>query len=175
MDSYLGEIRIFPFNIVPNGWSACDGKILNIRQYQALYALLGNKYGGDGINTFALPDLRGRTLVGYNPAVTEYGMGAKGGAENIALTTNNIPSHNHEMEVANSAGNANIPTNRIAIPNSATSSLSGNLYSTDTQNSVPLGAAMLDPAGGNAAHNNMQPFLAQNYCIAIMGTYPPRQ
>ena len=174
MDNYIGEIRPFAFGYVPTGWHLCDGTVLQIPQYQALYALIGTTYGGNGTTNFALPDLRGRCIVGANNANPNYKMGTKAGAETVALTTNNIPAHTHEFEVANLPGAAGIPTNRIAIPTSSDATVTAKLFSTDTNNTTTLAPTMLDSAGGNIAHANMQPFLVINYCIALNGNWPSR-
>jgi microcystin-dependent protein len=177
MDNYIGEIRPFAFGIVPQGWHLCDGTLLPIQQNQALYALIGITYGS-GTNMFALPDLRGRTIVGANYTNTNYKLGTKAGLETVVLTTNNIPAHTHEMEVANNQGNVGIFTNRIAIPTSPSTvnpTVTANLYSTDSANTTTLAPAMLDSAGANAAHSNMQPFLTVNYCIALTGLWPSRE
>ena len=174
MDNYIGEIRPFAFGFVPTGWHICDGTLLPLQKYQALYALIGTSYGGDGRTNFALPDLRGRCIVGANNANVNYKLGTKAGAETVALLTNNIPAHRHEMEVANLPGAAGIPTNRIAIPTSPDGTVTAKLFSTDTSNTTTLGPAMLDSAGGNIAHANMQPFLVINYCIALIGNWPSR-
>jgi microcystin-dependent protein len=174
MDNYIGEIRPFAFGIIPRGWQLCDGSLLTIQQNQALYALIGTTYGGDGTINFALPDLRGRAVVSMNPADLNYKRGTKAGAETVTLTASNIPVHTHAMEVANNPGNKGMPTNRIAIPTSANGAVTASLYSNDTAPNAMLASATLDSIGG-AAHNNMQPFLTINYCIATMGAWPSRE
>ena len=177
MDNYIGEIRPFAFGTVPRGWHLCDGTILPISQYQALYALIGNTYGSISNTTFALPDLRGRSIVGASNNDANYRLGIQAGAETVALTTNNIPAHTHAMEVSNNSGTEGIPGNKIAIPTSPQSvspSLTADLYSTDATNTTTLAPGMLDNAGGNGAHQNMQPFLVVNYCIALTGNWPQR-
>ena len=174
MDNYIGEIRPFAFGIVPQGWLLCDGTLLNIQQYQALYALIGITYGGNGTTNFALPDLRGRAVVSMNPSDLNYKRGTMAGVENVTLTASNIPAHTHDMEVANNPGNKGMPTNRIAIPTSINGAVTASFYSTDASQSALLGSGTLDAVGG-AMHNNMQPFLTINYCIATIGLWPSRE
>jgi microcystin-dependent protein len=177
MDNYIGEIRPFAFGIVPRGWHKCDGSIIPVQQNQALFALIGNTYGGITNQSFALPDLRGRSVVGSSNNDVNYRLGIQAGAETVALTTNNIPAHTHAMEVSNNTGTEGILSNKIAIPTSPQSvspSITADLYSTDTTNITTLASGMLDYAGGNVAHENMQPFLVVNYCIALVGNWPQR-
>lgn len=174
MDNYLGEIRTFAFGIVPRGWHLCDGTLLNIQQNAALYSLIGPTFGGDGRATFALPDLRGRTIVAsdYTP---NYVQGTSGGSESVKLT-NDQTNHTHYMQVENAPGNTPIPTNILAIPDvAAIQSEVINIYSMPISTpSVSLNAETIAVQGNGGGHNNMQPFLVLNYCIAISGVYPPR-
>jgi len=174
MDNYIGEIRPFAFGIIPQGWHLCDGSLLTIQQNQALYALIGITYGGNGSTNFALPDLRGRAVVSMSYSDLNYKRGLMVGVESVALTASNIPAHTHDMEVANNPGNKGMPTNRIAIPTSANGAVTASFYSTNASQSALLAGATLDTVGG-AAHNNMQPFLTINYCIATSGLWPTRE
>lgn len=177
MDYYLGEIRIFSFGMIPSGWHVCDGTILPVQQNQALFALIGNKYGGNGTTNFALPDLRGRTLVGSDQRNLEYNIGKQGGLESATLTSTNVPIHTHSMEMANTPGAVGISTNRPAIPTTPATvspAVSANIYTTDISSSTFLAADTLDSAGGSTPHNNMQPFQVISYCIAIQGLWPSR-
>lgn len=174
MDNYIGEIRPFAFGIVPQGWHLCDGALLNIQQNQALYALIGITYGGNGTTTFALPDLQGRAVVSMSATDLNYKRGTMAGVETIALTASNIPAHTHAMEVANNPGNTNLPTNRIAIPTSTNGAVTASLYSTNATQNAMLAGGTLDTVGG-ATHNNVQPFLTINYCIALTGLWPSRE
>ncbi len=178
-DNYLGEIRVFGFDYAPQGWHLCDGSLLSIQQNSALYALIGIAFGGDGVKTFALPDLRGRTMIdsGQKPGGTAYLRGANGGSETVALALEQTQPHNHNMTVDNSLGAANMPANILAIPKEAkTPSEQINTYRefASTNTKTTLNPATLDTAGSNAGHNNMQPFLTVNFCIATMGYFPPR-
>ena len=176
MDNYLGEIRPFAFGFAPTGWHLCDGSSLPINQNQALYALIGLTYGGTS-TSFNLPDLRGRTPVcatNGGPSQTPYGLGSKGGAETVTIAANNMPTHTHLMQVANAPGNAGINTNRLAIPTSVTPAATANIYTTDISLKTNLAINTLDNTGGNIPHENLQPFLAVNYCIAMSGLWPSR-
>jgi microcystin-dependent protein len=176
-DNYLGEIRVFGFNYAPEGWHLCDGSLLTIQQNQALYALIGIAFGGDGKTTFAVPDLRGRTMIdsGQKPGGTAYLRGAKGGSETVTLVLEQTPPHIHEMEVDNTAGTVGIPANILAIPTTSTGvQLNAYREFATTNTKTTLNPATVEPAGSNAGHNNMQPFLTVNFCIATTGFFPPR-
>jgi microcystin-dependent protein len=177
-DYYLGEIRLFSQSYAPQGWLPCDGRTLQISQYQALYALLGNQFGGDGGTNFLLPDLRGRAVVGYgNLANTSsvYRVGQYGGTESVTLTNANLPPHTHEM-VADSADatTASPGQNYLAI-------LPGGLVLYDIPGLRPsptppvaLNPASVSSVGGGSAHNNLQPYLTMTYCISTTGLWPQR-
>ena len=174
-DNYLGEIRLFGFDFAPKDWHLCDGSILNIRQYTALFSLIGITYGGDGINTFALPDLRGRTAIDMgqnNVNSAYYKLGQARGKEGVTLVTQEMPKHNHSMMVDNNSGSKGIVGNILAIPTKG--DVQVNIYNPSNTTVAPLSSDTVDNKGGGGAHNNMQPFLAVNYCIATVGIYPPR-
>ncbi len=174
-DYYLGEIRAFPYGIIPRGWHLCDGALLNTSQNQALFALIGYNYGGSGTQ-FALPDLRGRTMIGFSRIDPDFSLAKSMGSETVTLALQNLPTHTHYMEVANANGNAGISTNRLAIPKSkAPAEITANIYTTDKSSLTYLNASTLDTSGGNQPHENMQPFLVMNYCIAVSNaTWPSR-
>jgi microcystin-dependent protein len=181
MDNYLGEIRIFGFGRVPRGWAACSGQLLPISQNAALFSLLGVYYGGDGITTFALPNLNGRAIIGQGTSVsgTSYPIGSAAGTESVTLLSSNLPSHNHLVSAGvsydlgspstNFIANSNTPTN-VANQNKATV----NLFAPQGGTPVPLAPA-ITPSGGNLPHENRMPFLVMNYCIATTGIFPSRQ
>lgn len=181
-DYFLGEIRAFSFGIVPQDWLPCEGQILQIQQYAALSSLLGKYFGGDGVKTFALPDLRGRVIVGYGnytdaSGQASYGYGNAGGAETVALTAAQTPSHNHYLMGSTAAGTiANPSANYISSWGPSTPvPQSQNLYAAPGQGAVvPLNPGSLEATGGGQGHNNVQPFLVINYCIATAGIYPAR-
>jgi microcystin-dependent protein len=176
-ESFLGEIKIVAFNFPPKGWATCDGQILPIAQNQALFSLLGTYYGGNGVNTFALPDLRGRAPIhqGQGPGLTNRSIGENGGSESVQLTVSQIPSHIHTVASANvpvvsSAGNMTTPSgNRPAKAGDGES----NYSSAASDGSIALGGNT-DVTGGSQPHNNMPPFLTLNFVIALVGIFPSR-
>ncbi|REJ76580.1 MAG: phage tail protein [Acidobacteria bacterium] len=175
-EPFLAEIRIVGFNFAPRGWAFCDGQILPINQNQSLYSLLGTTYGGDGRTSFALPDLRGRTPihVGASNGGAHHVEGQKGGEETHTLSAAEMPQHTHQMAATSDTASANTPQgNRPA----ATTAAVGNLYRTATSGSgldVTLAAGAVTNVGGGQAHDNMQPYLVLNFCIALQGLFPSR-
>ncbi len=163
-EPFLAEIKIVGFNFAPRGWAFCDGQILPINQNQSLYSLLGTTYGGDGRTSFALPDLRGRTPVHVGDGVT---LGARTGEETHALTVNEMPNHSHSLRASSSVGDAPIP-NGFVLADSPVQ-----LYS-DPSNLVDLRSQTIADAGAGVGHENMQPYLTLNFCIALQGLFPPR-
>jgi len=173
-ENYLGEIRTFGFNYAPEGWHLCDGTVLQIQQNQALFSLISYAFGGDGVKTFALPDLRSRCIL-HPDSRAFVNTGDKGGAETVALTALQVPMHSHDMQVEAAKGNTVIPTNRLAEPDvKAESSEIINIYDGASQRSVFLSNRTIGAGGAGAGHNNMQPYLVTNYCIAMTGLYPRR-
>ena len=173
-ENYLGEIRTFGFNYAPKGWHLCDGTILNIVDNTALFSLISNAFGGDGLKTFALPDLRGRCILHPDPRVQDK-TGDKGGTETVVLTALQVPMHSHGMHVEAAKGNTIIPTNILAEPDvKAESSEIITIYESESQGSVYLNPGTIGNTGEGAGHSNMQPFLVTNYCIAMTGLYPSR-
>jgi microcystin-dependent protein len=170
MDPYIGEIKLWALNFQPEGWVFCDGRSLPVNQYQALYSLLGNYYGGDK-NNFNLPDLRGRVPVHYG----QKPFGTKGGAETVALTTQQVSPHTHPVAVFPNAGDkAGGLNNHIAAAVTKPPATNVNLYAAGTNTLVALNPTTVGNAGAGAGHNNMQPYLTLNYFIAITGLYPTR-
>lgn len=169
-DPFLSEIRIFSFNFAPRGWALCNGQILNINQNNALYSLLSTMYGGDGKTTFALPDLRGRVAKQISSSIPQ---GRLGGSESVTLTVNQIPAHTHTVVGTSVAATSPIADGLIPAVASTRRGNIPNLYTT-AGNMVPLNPATVDAAGNSAQHNNCQPSLVLNFCIATTGIYPPR-
>lgn len=166
MEPLLGQIQIFGFNFPPRGWAFCDGQLLPISQYQALFSLLGTTFGGDGRTTFALPDLRGRVSVhvGQGPGLARYLWGQKGGAENVTLTVQQLPSHNHIPICSSDDADAGSPEGNVpAAVGTPIYSGSGSTSMAATRN-----------AGGSREHTNIQPVLGLYHCIALVGTFPSR-
>lgn len=168
MDGYLGEIRMFAGNYAPEGWALCDGSLLQIASYEALFTLLGTTYGGNGSSTFGLPDLRGRApmSVGTGTGLSARTLGAAVGVETVTLAPNNQPAHTHTM-AAGGAGTTNTPEGKL--PASVTGF---NLYAPATTAPGVMANAAITSSGGNAAHNNMMPTVCINFIIALTGLYP---
>lgn len=166
-DPFLSEIRLFSFNFAPQGWSTCDGQTLQISQNNALYSLISTYYGGDGRTTFQLPDLRGRTPIHSS---SSYKIGAKGGSETVVLTENTIPPHTHSLEATTTPAASNTPAGNVLslLPSDKAE------YAAATTVDTTLNAGAVASTGNSAGHNNMQPSLVINFCIAMTGIYPPR-
>ena len=175
-DNFIGEIRAFAFNIVPKDWHKCNGELLQIRQYSALFSLIGTAFGGDGINNFALPNLQSRVIIGSGASTSgsTYSNGNTGGVEAVTLT-NVQTNHNHLVHVEAALGDTTIPTNILAIPNVTTMETETiNIYATEPTTSVLLNTATISTVGESNPHDNLQPFLVINYYIAMSGIYPSR-
>jgi microcystin-dependent protein len=162
-EPFLAEVRIVGFNFAPRGWAFCDGQILPINQNQSLYSLLGTTYGGDGRTSFALPDLRGRTPIHVGNG---HSQGQKSGEEFHPLSAAEMPQHTHTAKASSSSGNTPIPQGNVLAS-------ANNLYS-DPASLTDLRAGTVANAGGGQAHDNMQPFLALNFVIALRGLFPSR-
>jgi len=171
MDPFVAEIRIFPFNFAPKGWAFCDGQILPISQNTALFSLLGTTYGGDGKSTFALPDMQGNAPMhpGQGPGLSLHDLGEVGGSETVTLLESEIPSHTHQMR----ADNQDPADTNVVSPAAALAKSTGGALYQPASNATMSGNA-LAPAGGDQPHNNMQPYLTLNFCIALQGVFPPR-
>ncbi|MEK5232996.1 tail fiber protein [Lysinibacillus sp. FSL K6-0232] len=163
-EPFLGEIRLFSFGGVPSGWMRCDGQILQINTHQALYSLLGATYGGNGVSTFALPDLRGRVPVHVGNGVT---LGQKAGEEVHILTIHEMPAHTHVVN-----GSSESATLRAAAGHVWGASLKDSYEA--AQPNTQMNMQALSTTGNSQPHQNMQPFSVVNYCIAITGIYPTR-
>jgi len=171
MDPFLGEIRTFGGNFAPVGWLPCDGRLLPISGNEALFTLLGTIYGGDGQTTFALPDLQGRAPV--HRQQSGFSMGAKAGAETVTLTTQQIPAHTHLALATNQAGTSNKPTGALwaqPVPSGSPPPVTPRLYSATKDGS--MNAQAVQSSGGNQPHDNMMPYLAVTFIIAVEGIFP---
>jgi microcystin-dependent protein len=171
-DPFVAEIRIFPFNFAPRGWAFCNGQLMPISQNTALFSLLGTTYGGDGKSTFALPDLQGSAPMhpGQGAGLSFHDLGEVGGAETVTLLQSEIPSHTHGMRASLDTADLAVP-----LPTRSLAKASANLYNASNAGGTsPLAAQGLTLAGGSQAHNNMQPYLTVNFCIALQGVFPPR-
>lgn len=171
---YIGEIRMFGFGTrgAPNGWQACDGSLLPISEYDALFALIGTTYGGDGQTTFAVPDLRGRLPIhqGTGPGLSNYVIGQMAGTETVTVLPTQMPAHTHTMVATTAAATAVTPGTGL-LPGT----VSGDTFYTNTitgNTAAPMSAQMLTLAGGSQPHDNTMPTLTVQYCIATFGIFP---
>ena len=178
MDAFIGEIRAVGFNYVPEGWASCNGQLLAINQYSALYSLLGTAFGGDGRNTFGLPNLQAVTPLGagQGPGLSYRVVGETGGATNVTLTLAEIPVHTHLAEANNTAGGQTSPVGNYfgSVPGGGRE---GGVKAYASALGAPpavLSPAALGVTGESLPHNNLSPYLALNYIIALEGVYPPR-
>jgi microcystin-dependent protein len=174
----LGEIRVFAFGIIPRGWAACNGQLLPLAQNQALFSLLGTYYGGNGINTFALPNLQGTTMLGYGNA---YQIGQAAGTETHTLNINELPLHNHLVVAVDALGSQALNNSddylaQISVHTTTPSSpeYAVNGYTTAIGTAVALSPTTIGPTGGSSPHENRMPFLTMNICIALQGIFPQR-
>ncbi len=163
MEPFLGEIMITSFNFAPQGWATCDGQLMNIQQNQALYALLGTTFGGDGTTTFALPQLQGRVPLGKSASLQ---LGSASGESGHILNTNEIPSHTHSVLASNTDANQPSPAGNVWAKGTEA-------YQTGASN-TNMNASAVSCTGGGQAHSNMQPYLVLNFVIAIWGVFPTR-
>ena len=170
-DPFIGQIILVGFNFPPRGYARCEGQILSIAQNTALFSLLGTTYGGNGQTTFALPDLRGRAPIhfGQGPGLSNRSLGEVSGTESVTLTLNQMPTHNHLLNCHSEDGNQGNPNPHVL----ATSGAAPPPYSNQAPD-AKMASTSIDPAGGSQPHDNMPPFLALNYCIALEGIFPSR-
>ena len=163
-EPFLSEIRMASFNFPPKGWALCNGQLLLINQNQALFSLLGTTYGGNGQTTFALPDLQGRTPIHMGNGHT---LGERAGEQMHTLITAEMPAHNHGMQASTNVATSTDPTGRFPAQTAAS------LYANGvTGVNTALNAGNITTAGGSQAHENRQPYLALNFCIALQGIFP---
>jgi microcystin-dependent protein len=174
---FVGQIMIFGGNFAPVGWALCEGQLLPISENTQLFQLIGTSYGGDGIETFALPDLRGCAPLGQGqaPGLSPYEVGQTVGAESVMLSTAQMPPHGHIVSAVDGPGNSNIPANNMVLSGLGGQAASGQFqipaYAPPGAE-TPLNANTIAPAGGSQPHDNMQPYLVLNFCIALSGAYP---
>lgn len=165
---YIGEIRMFAGNFNPNGWMFCDGQVLPISEYDTLFNLIGTTYGGDGQETFALPDLRGRVPIHQGSyAGNTYTIGQLAGTETETITAQQTPVHSHAFLASKSLGKQNSPAGALLAQGP---SITAFLNDSAVAN---MAANAIQPVGGSQPHTNLQPYLGLNFIISLFGIYPP--
>lgn len=170
-EPFIGQITMFAGNFAPRGWALCNGQLLPISQYSALFSILGTTYGGDGRTTFALPDLRGRVPMhaGNAPGLSDRRLGQSFGSETNTLTVSQMPSHSHTVNAVADDGNQSVPTGNLPAGTKILDKEYSNASSNTTMNS-----AMINSQGDNQPINNIQPVQVINYIIALQGVFPSR-
>lgn len=169
-DPFVGEIRMFAGNFAPNGWALCNGQLIAIAQNTALFSLLGTTYGGDGVSTFALPNMQGRAPVhqGQGPGTSPRSMGESFGQPSVTLTAAQLPLHSHALQASTNAATT------AYGPASATGNTSpASIYGSGSPQ-VAMASAAVGSAGGGQAHDNMAPYQALNFIISLFGIFPAR-
>lgn len=163
------------FNFAPKGWAQCSGQLLSIQQNQALFALFGTYYGGNGVNTFGLPDLRGRAPLSQGQSFDgqSYSIGQTAGTPTMTLNSTQIPQHQHFVQAVNSPGTTDRAINNLLGQSAKTGTDPAAVY-TSPANLTSLNAASIQTYGNNIPHENMQPYLAMTYCVAMQGIFPSR-
>jgi microcystin-dependent protein len=169
-EPFLAEIRAFAFNFAPSGWAQCNGQLLPISQNTALFSLLGTTYRGDGKTTFGLPNLQGSAPMhhGASGGTSDRVLGEVSGEPDVTLIQTELPAHTHALNAVESAATARQPPDQMFAVEEAMSS-----YRTGSPD-VAMDPRILAPTGGSQPHNNMQPYLTLNFCIALQGVFPPR-
>ncbi len=167
-EPFIGEIRMFAGNFAPQGWAFCDGQLLAVNQNDALFSLFGTIYGGDGETTFGLPDLRGRIPIhaGSGPGLTPRQLGARGGAENVTVTEQQLPNHTHQPRATENTDVTTEPTGRVV------GQPAKNIYRSPPDNGLDTSTDSIVPVGGSNQHTNIQPFLCVHFIVALFGIYP---
>ncbi|MEP3654449.1 MAG: tail fiber protein [Litorimonas sp.] len=171
---FLGQITLFAGNFAPRAWAFCDGQLLAISSNSALFSILGTIYGGDGRTTFALPDLRGRAAIheGRGPGLSPYSLGQRGGQESVTLLPSQMPVHSHTLNATNAPGDKGGPQGKMLAAGHGDETIYHD--TPPSANIRAMASNSIANAGGGQSHNNIQPFLAINYIIALQGVYPSR-
>ena len=177
MDPYIGEIRLFAGTFAPQGWSFCDGRSLSVQNYEALFSVLGTRWGGDGRTTFNLPDLRGRVVVGsgQGPGLASYAIGQRAGEESVRLYEHAMPAHTHALMVSKNPAQSKVPTNAVFAKTACSTAPAGReglAYAKSEGDDRPLAPETIAMVGSGEPHDNVMPGLAINYIIALQGFYP---
>jgi microcystin-dependent protein len=171
-DQFIGEIRIFGTNFAPVGWAFCDGQLMSISQNPALFSLLGTTYGGNGTSNFALPNFQGVSPIhfGQGPGLSPRDLGETGGTETVTLLASEMPTHTHAANCNSGMGDQYGPPGNFWATDAG-----GNFeYNAGATPNMTMAAGALGPTGGNRPHNNLQPYLVMNFCIALQGIFPAR-
>jgi microcystin-dependent protein len=179
MDPFIGQISLLGCNFAPVGWALCQGQILPISQNTALFSLLGTNFGGNGVSNFALPDLRSRVPIGFGQGagLSAYTIGQSAGVETVQIAAPNYPSHSHSLTAAAGAATQNAPAGLIEAEGQTGGrggTLDLALYSASGSATTLAPGALASAPGGSQPHNNLQPYLALNFCIALQGVFPSR-
>jgi microcystin-dependent protein len=173
----LGQIMPFAGNVVPRGWAVCNGALLSIQQNAALFSLIGTYYGGDGVRSFGLPDLRGRAILGSTGNGGDYPVGMVSGTTTVTLTVSQLPAHNHVIQASTTSGSGRgtSPLNNLFGVNTVPATGPKQIFLTAGTGETPTAPSTnVLPDGGGTPHNNMQPYLTISYLIALQGTFPSR-
>lgn len=175
-EPYLGAIFLFAGNFAPRGFQLCNGQILPISQNTALFSLLGTTYGGDGVQTFALPDLRGRGPIGQGsgPGLSPVVLGESSGAQSVTILSSNMPAHNHFVNVSNSQGSLPLPQGNYIAGVVDSNLANGTSFNSSATSGATLAAASVSTTGNGLPLNVQDPYLAISYIIAVQGIFPSR-
>jgi microcystin-dependent protein len=171
-DQFLAEIRVFPFGFAPTGWAFCNGQLLPISQFSALFSLLGTNFGGDGKSNFGLPNLQGNVPInwGTGNGLSQYIIGEKGGSANVTVLLSQMASHPHTLMAQRSAPDNGSPNNTALAESAANTKL----FTNAAAPMVQMNANAIGISGNTQPHNNLMPYLTLNFCIALQGIYPSR-
>lgn len=178
-EPFLGQIVLYGCNFAPRGYAFCAGQLIPIQQNTALYSLIDNYYGGNGVTTFALPDLRGRAPISYGqgPGLSDYQIGEQGGVSSVTLDNSTLALHNHSFNASLNTTTATASSGNTlgkAQKGSPIAGFTKGLMYSPNAPQTPMSPQALTPVGGGAPHNNLQPYLTLNYCIALQGIFPQR-
>jgi microcystin-dependent protein len=178
MEPFIGEVRLLPYSYAPKDWALCNGQLLPIRSNSALFSILGTMYGGNGTTTFGLPNLPGCVVVGagQGSGLQNWTPGMQAGADTVTLSANEMPAHNHSLSGLNVVGTAGAPSSTAYLGQDRRGG-AGNvdfLAPSATTVDTSMDPQALTGSGGSQSHENRQPFLAVNYCIALYGIFPSR-
>jgi microcystin-dependent protein len=177
MEPFIGEIRLLPFSFAPKNWALCNGQLIPIQQNTALFSIIGTTYGGNGTTNFQLPNLQGQVVagVGQGPGLSLWSWGEQQGEDSVTLLTTEMPAHNHLITAMNNAGTAPTPAADAYLAKDIRggSGVINYMLAPGTTNTT-MAAQTIGVSGGGTAHENRQPFLALNYCIALAGVFPAR-